>query len=666
VRKRAALLALALVTAGCSNGPTPPPVPDTDAARQVATQLADALEKKDLTPVTFAGSSGAATDALFQPLVRGLGPVSPQVDVTAVTASNATLAYRWTFPGVPQPWTFDTTVGLVREDGGWRPTWSPTLLEPGLDGVHRLSQHRLYPARGELLGEDGEPLVKKRSVVRIGLDKAHVAANRQESSATRLARLVDIDAKAYARLVARSGAQAFVPAIVYRATDRHRPTNKQVFAIPGALPIEDDAMLAPSRDFAAALIGRVGPATADVVKVSGGAVTDGDDVGLSGLQKRYDEQLRGTPGVVVQLVPGATSSASPTPGGAPSDPTSGSPAPSPSGSPSGSPSSEPSGSPSSEPTATTAFEVKAVAGKPLETTLNLGLQQLAEKTLGRTSTGASLVAVRPSTGTIVAAANNEATDGLPVATSGQVQPGSTFKVISALALLRAGLTPSSPVECPRTIQVGGRTYENYDDYPSAHLGRIDLRTAFAQSCNTAFIGQRDKLAPADLAAAAGSLGVGTDYDVGFPAYFGAVPTGGSSNARAEAIFGQGKDQVSPLAMALVAASVEAGHTVLPTLLADQHPSSKAKPLSKAEASSLKQLMRGVVTEGSGRRLEGLDGPEVIAKTGTAEYGAKTPPKTHAWMIAAQGDLAVAVYVQDGKSGSGSAGPLLEAFLRGAR
>jgi cell division protein FtsI/penicillin-binding protein 2 len=214
--------------------------------------------------------------------------------------------------------------------------------------------------------------------------------------------------------------------------------------------------------------------------------------------------------------------------------------------------------------------------------------------------------------------------------------------------------------------VGGRTYENYDDYPSAYLGRIDLRTAFAQSCNTAFIGQRGKLGASDLAAAAGSLGVGTDYDVGFPAYFGSVPTGGNDNARAEAVFGQGKDQVSPLSMALVAASVEAGRTVLPTLLAGQRPTSTAAPLTREEAAELKQLMRGVVTQGSGRRLLGLDGPDVIAKTGTAEYGGRTPPKTHAWMIAGQGDLAVAVYVQDGESGSGSAGPLLESFLRGAR
>ena len=631
---------LALMTAGCSSAPTPSPPPDIDSVRVAATQLADALEKKDLTPVAFVGASGAQTDALFQPLVRGMGPVSPQVDVTGVTGSSATLAYTWTFPGVTRPWTYDATVQLARGDGGWRPSWSPALVQPGLDGSNRLSQHRLYPARGELLGEDGDPIVKQRSVVRIGLDKANLAADRQEASAARLARLVDIDPKAYVRTVKAAGPQAFVPAIVLRAKDPDRPANREVFAIPGALPVQDDAMLAPSREFAAALLGRVGPATAEVVKASGGAVTDGDQVGLSGLEKRYDEQMRGTPGVVVQLVPGASASRGSTPGASPSDPVS--------------------------PAAATAFEIKAVAGKPLGTTLNIGLQKLAETSLGQASGGASLIAVRPSTGAVLAAANNEDTGGQPVATAGQVQPGSTFKVISALALLRAGLDPGSRVDCPRTITVGGRTYENYDDYPSAHLGRIDLRTAFAQSCNTAFVGLRGKLGPDDLAAAAASLGVGTDYDVGFPAYFGSVPTGGDSNARAEAIFGQGKDQVSPMAMALVAASVQAGRTVLPTLLTGQKPEHKGTPLTKAEAASLERLMRGVVTEGSGRRLAGLAGPDVIAKTGTAEYGGKTPPKTHAWMIAAQGDLAVAVYVEDGESGSGTAGPLLEAFLRGAR
>jgi cell division protein FtsI/penicillin-binding protein 2 len=77
-------------------------------------------------------------------------------------------------------------------------------------------------------------------------------------------------------------------------------------------------------------------------------------------------------------------------------------------------------------------------------------------------------------------------------------------------------------------------------------------------------------------------------------------------------------------------------------------------------------MRAVVTEGSGRALNSLSGPAVIAKTGTAEYGDDDPLKTHAWMIAAQGDLAVAVFVNTGQSGSKTAGPLLKEFLESAR
>ena len=57
---------------------------------------------------------------------------------------------------------------------------------------------------------------------------------------------------------------------------------------------------------------------------------------------------------------------------------------------------------------------------------------------------------------------------------------------------------------------------------------------------------------------------------------------------------------------------------------------------------------------------------MIAKTGTAEFGSGDDLQTHAWMIAAQGDLAVAVFVEVGSSGSGTAGPILEGFLRAAQ
>jgi cell division protein FtsI/penicillin-binding protein 2 len=119
-------------------------------------------------------------------------------------------------------------------------------------------------------------------------------------------------------------------------------------------------------------------------------------------------------------------------------------------------------------------------------------------------------------------------------------------------------------------------------------------------------------------------------------------------------------------MATVAASVKKGALVVPRLLPDHEPAADgkdpARPLTGAEAGRLRELMRAVVTDGSGRLLADLPGAPVLAKTGTAEYGQKAPLRTHAWMIAIHGDLAVAVFVEDGQSGSGTAGPILKQFL----
>lgn len=78
------------------------------------------------------------------------------------------------------------------------------------------------------------------------------------------------------------------------------------------------------------------------------------------------------------------------------------------------------------------------------------------------------------------------------------------------------------------------------------------------------------------------------------------------------------------------------------------------------------MLRAVVVSGSGRGLADIPGPPVIAKTGTAEFDREGKRLTHAWMVAAQGDLAVAVFVDVGDSGSRTAGPILEEFLRAVR
>jgi cell division protein FtsI/penicillin-binding protein 2 len=617
---------------------------DGNSPDRAAAALAAGLSAKDLSPLPFVGTSGTAVNDLFESIVSGMGPLKPGVTVASVSrdgsSATARLSFSWTFPGVPERWTYQTDAQLARESGVWKTSWQPSIVQPQLDGTNRLSQRRLYPERGELLGEDGEPIVTERAVFRIGIDRSKVSGDKAKASAVRLAKVVKINSKAYAAKVAAAGNSAFVVAIVFRADAPDLPLSSKIRTIPGALSIKTTQMLAPTHDFARPIIGTVGEATKEDVDESGGAVVAGDQVGLSGLQKRYDAQMRGTPGVRVRLAAAKPSSKSASP--------------------------SPTPSPAAETEPTVLFEAKPVTGKSLTTTLNVGLQKLAEKTLATTKPASALVAIRPSTGAIVAAANGEGNRGQSLATLGRAAPGSTFKVVSTLALLRAGLTPQSSVKCPPRVTVNGRKFSNYSDYPRNHMGTITFRTALAQSCNTAFIGQRGKLDRGSLRDAAVSLGFGTDYDVGFPSFFGSIPDDPSATGRAAAMIGQGKVEASPMVMAAVAASVASGETVIPHLIDGTQATPKGKPLTEQEARHVRRMMRAVVTDGSGRVLGNLAGPAVLAKTGTAEYGSSKPLKTHAWMIAAQGDLAVAVFVNDGNSGSSTAGPLLRTFLAKAR
>ncbi len=271
-----------------------------------------------------------------------------------------------------------------------------------------------------------------------------------------------------------------------------------------------------------------------------GVCTRGDDTGLSGLQLRYDEQLGGTPGVKVSAVPASTGAGQPV-----------------------------------EPR--TLFEADPTSGADLHTTLDPRLEQRADDLLAGVGPASAIVAVQPSTGAILAAASGPGSKGYNTATFGRYAPGSTFKVVSALALLRSGLTPTSRVACTPTITVNGKRFKNYSDYPASGLGRISLRDALANSCNTGFISQHDRLKDGDLADAAATLGLGVDHDLGFPAYFGQVPPPSSQTEAAADMIGQGKVLASPMAMATVVASVCAGRSGGPAAAHGDRRQGRARP-----------------------------------------------------------------------------------------
>ncbi|MGW7514353.1 penicillin-binding transpeptidase domain-containing protein [Streptomyces sp. NPDC054796] len=301
-------------------------------------------------------------------------------------------------------------------------------------------------------------------------------------------------------------------------------------------------------------------------------------------------------------------------------------------------------------------------GRSVRTTIDPKVQRAAADALSGVEKTAAIVAVDPSNGHILAAANKPG--GMNRALAGRYPPGSTFKVVTTAALLEQGLRPDDPAPCPKYTSVDGQRFENQDEFALAEGSTF--REVFARSCNTYFVGARGKLADSALRDTARAFGIGGEWDVGATTYDGEVPVNTSDNDKAAAVIGQARVQASPLVMASLAATVKKGTFAQPVLVPDGVREKYRAPenLSPEVVADLRSLMRSTVTSGSGHALKGLPG-EPHAKTGTAEFGTDDPPRTHAWMIGYQGgdDLAWAVLLEDGGSGGSDAGPVAARFLK---
>lgn len=309
-------------------------------------------------------------------------------------------------------------------------------------------------------------------------------------------------------------------------------------------------------------------------------------------------------------------------------------------------------------------EVATLAGRPsrpapkVSVSLSRRLQSVAEDAVDPVPQQAMLVALQPSSGDVLAVAQNAAADaqGSP-ALMGRYPPGSTFKIVTAAAALQSGeLTAQTPVECPATTTINGRVVPNIDHF---ELGTVPFRTAFARSCNTTFSQLAAGFEPGRLPRTALQFGIGADYGVaGMTTLTGEIPTARDEVTRAANGFGQGKVLTTPFGMAMVASTVAAGGKAPVPQLVRGIPTKVNKPagrpLAPAAADALPGMMRQVVTEGTATALHGLG--EVHGKTGTAEY---SPTGAHGWFVGYRGDLAFAVLVVD----AGSSGPAVAAAGR---
>ncbi|MEU9714701.1 penicillin-binding transpeptidase domain-containing protein [Streptomyces sp. NPDC047976] len=306
-----------------------------------------------------------------------------------------------------------------------------------------------------------------------------------------------------------------------------------------------------------------------------------------------------------------------------------------------------------------------VEGKPgqLRTVLDADVQAAAEKAVAQ-HPEASVVAVQPSTGDILAVANHRR-DGFNAAMQGRRAPGSTMKIVTAAMLLEKGLVAADrPADCPQSVSWDGKVFHNLNNFS---LKGQPFSTSFAKSCNTAFIGLIDEVHDngALPRTAKEAFGIGLDWKTGIPSQDGSVPVASGPAAAAEYI-GQGAIQMNPLNVASITATARTGVFRQPVLvkasLDGRALAAAPRALAPGVSAQLVKMMKQAAGPGgtAAGAMSSVGGSDKGAKTGSAEVDGAAAPDS--WFTGFRGDVAAAAMVEGGGHGGDSAGPIVATVL----
>lgn len=351
---------------------------------------------------------------------------------------------------------------------------------------------------------------------------------------------------------------------------------------------------------------------------------------------------------------------------------------------------------------------KKPRGANVELTLQPNVQQVAYEQLVNNGYSGSVVALRPSSGEILAMASTPSFDPSKIvqddpeaaqqafsaynndpdapmlnrSTQQTQPPGSTFKVVTTAAALMEGdnantmVTGANQITLPNT----NTTLENYGGATCGGGGQVTLREAFRRSCNTSFVDLSTRHGADPFREAAKGFGVGEGSDnLGLPvepSRLGEIP---DDAALAQSSIGQRDVALTPLQNAVIAATIANGgkrmepHLISKITGANLETLKTTRPREAGEAvpeniaQQLTDLMKDAELYAGGES-------SIASKTGTAEHGEDSRNSNpHAWYIAFSltGDVAVAVLVENGgnagqaATGGSVAAPIGRAVIHAA-
>lgn len=325
-------------------------------------------------------------------------------------------------------------------------------------------------------------------------------------------------------------------------------------------------------------------------------------------------------------------------------------------------------------------------GDNVITTLDYELQKTAYEALG--DYRGTVIALEPSTGKVLAMVSkpdynpNEIETNwknisgsssvlLNRATQGLYPPGSTFKILTLLEYMREGNDLENwTYECDGSYEEDGVTINCY--HGKSH-GTVDLKTAFAKSCNGAFAKMGMEIDNIEFMHTCNKLLFNTDLPLDLPFKQSTVILDEDSETGTvmQTAIGQATTEVTPMHMAMITAAIANGGNLMKPYFIDSienytgeqvkkyMPSSYNKLMTAEEAALLTDYMEETVLSGTASKLQ--DAPYTSAgKTGTAEY-TKDKSKSHAWFVGFSNvespDLVVCVVVEGAGAGSEYAVPI---------
>lgn len=326
-------------------------------------------------------------------------------------------------------------------------------------------------------------------------------------------------------------------------------------------------------------------------------------------------------------------------------------------------------------------------GDQIVTTLNSELQKAAYDALGNRK--GAVVALEPSTGKVLAMVSKPDFDPNEIdgswnaisgsgdsvllnrATQGLYPPGSTFKIVTLLEYLREGNDPDNwSYECHGSFTQDEVTIGCY--HGKSH-GTIDLKTAFAKSCNGAFAKIGLELENRKFKETCKELLFNNDLPLELPYKKSSVKLDSelSTGTVMQTAIGQATTEVTPMHMAMITAAVANGGNLMKPYLMDSvenytgervkkyMPASYGRLMTAEEAAILTEYMAETVQNGTATALKN-EVYTAAGKTGTAEYSSDKS-KSHAWFVGFSNvddpDLVVCVVVEGAGSGSEYAVPI---------